>query len=87
MSNKILVKTKVSNISDKINKVNLDEKINTSEKRDVSEKIAIVLNKKIKYLEDIRHEIKKRRILFDENKERFGLNELSQLIKVKNIMN
>lgn len=40
--------------------------------------------KKLKYLNSIRHEIKKKRILFDESKERFGLDELSQLIKVKN---
>ena len=44
----------------------------------------IPLNKKIKYLKDIRHEIKKKRIIFDENKEKFGLDEFSQLTKVKN---
>lgn len=42
------------------------------------------LNQKIKYLKEIRHEIKKKRIFFDESKERLGLDELSQLIKVKN---
>jgi hypothetical protein len=35
-------------------------------------------------LQNIRHEIKKKRIFFDENKERFGLDDLSQLVKVKN---
>lgn len=39
---------------------------------------------KIKYLQEIRHEIKKKRILLDENKDRFGLDEMSQLVKVKN---
>jgi len=59
-----------------------------SDKADInssdSTKIYHSLNKRIKYLQTIRHEIKKRRILFDETKERFGLDELSQLVKVKN---
>ena len=42
------------------------------------------LSNKIKKLKDIRHEIKKKRIIFDENKEKFGLDEFSQLTKVKN---
>lgn len=49
-----------------------------------SSKIYHSLNKKIKYMQTIRHEIKKRRIMFDETRERFGLDELSQLVKVKN---
>jgi len=49
-----------------------------------STKLYHSLNKRIKYLQTIRHEIKKRRILFDETRERFGLDELSQLVKVKN---
>ena len=49
-----------------------------------SSKIYHSLNKKIKYMQTIRHEIKKRRIMFDETKERFGLDEISQLVKVKN---
>ena len=56
--------------------MNNNESVNTNEKLD--------LKKKIKYLSSIRHEIKKNRILFDESKDRFGLDELSQLIKVKN---
>ena len=44
----------------------------------------IDLKKKLKYLDDIRRDIKKKRIFFDENKERFGLDALSQLVKVKN---
>jgi hypothetical protein len=44
----------------------------------------IEFTKKLTYLQNIRHEIKKKRILLDESKERFGLDELSQLIKVKN---
>jgi len=47
-------------------------------------KIKHQLNNKIKYLQEIRHEIKKKRILFDENRERFNLDDLSQLAKVKN---
>lgn len=42
------------------------------------------LSNKIKKFKDIRHEIKKKRIIFDENKEKFGLDEFSQLTKVKN---
>ena len=42
------------------------------------------LSNKIKKLKDIRHEIKKKRVIFDENKEKFGLEEFSQLTKVKN---
>lgn len=49
-----------------------------------STKIYHSFNKRIKYLQTIRHEIKKSRILFDETRERFGLDELSQLVKVKN---
>lgn len=39
---------------------------------------------KQKTLQEIRHEIKKKRLLFDEGKEKFGMDELSQLMKVKN---
>ena len=42
------------------------------------------LDKKHQLLQEIRHEIKKKRLLFDENKERFGLTEMTQLVKVKN---
>lgn len=49
-----------------------------------STKIYHSLGKKLKYLQTIRHEIKKRRVLFDETRERFGLDELTQLVKVKN---
>ena len=42
------------------------------------------LDKKTQLLQEIRHEIKKKRLLFDENKERFGLSEMTQLVKVKN---
>ena len=52
--------------------------------KDESPKIQFKLDEKIKHLKDIRHEIKKKRIFFDENKERFGFDEFSQLIKVKN---
>ena len=52
--------------------------------KDEPPKLQFKLDEKIKYLKDIRHEIKKKRIFFDENKERFGLDEFSQLMKVKN---
>jgi hypothetical protein len=42
------------------------------------------IDKKNQLLQEIRHEIKKKRLLFDENKERFGLTEMTQLVKVKN---
>jgi hypothetical protein len=42
------------------------------------------LLQKQKHLNEIRHEIKKKRIIFDEGKEKFGMDELSQLMKVKN---
>ena len=49
-----------------------------------SPKLQFKIDDKIKHLKNIRHEIKKKRIFFDENKERFGLDDFSQLIKVKN---
>ncbi|NBO99431.1 MAG: hypothetical protein EBU90_04790 [Proteobacteria bacterium] len=42
------------------------------------------LGDKQKLLKTIRHEIKKKRLLLDEGKERFGMDEMSQLMKVKN---
>jgi hypothetical protein len=42
------------------------------------------LTQKIKLLESIRHEIKKKRVILDESKDKFGMEEMSQLIKVKN---
>lgn len=42
------------------------------------------LDKKQKSLKEIRNEIKKKRLILDENKEKFGMDEFSQLIKVKN---
>jgi hypothetical protein len=39
---------------------------------------------KIDYLKKIRNDIKKKRFILDEGKERFGLDEMYQLIKVKN---
>ena len=60
------------------------EKMEVSDIRSQTPKILHDLKKKLKHLRDIRHEIKKKRIFFDENRERFGLDELSQLVKVKN---
>lgn len=60
------------------------EKVEVSDIRSQTPKILHELKKKLKHLRDIRHEIKKKRIFFDENRERFGLDELSQLVKVKN---
>lgn len=45
----------------------------------------VELLKKIKILNDIRHEFKKKRFILDEGKEKFGMDEMSQLTKVKNI--
>lgn len=42
------------------------------------------LDKKLEYLKEIRREIKKKRLFFDESKDKFGMDEMSQLIKVKN---
>lgn len=42
-------------------------------------------NEKIKLLKDIRHEIKKRRLLLDESVDKFGFDDMSLLTKVLNI--
>lgn len=42
------------------------------------------LREKQQLFKNIRHEIKKKRLLIDESKERFGMDEMSQLMKVKN---
>lgn len=42
------------------------------------------LANKIKLLKDIRHEIKKKRFILDESRERFGFDDMTQLTKVKN---
>ena len=47
-------------------------------------KILYSLDKKNLYLKNIRHDIKKKRIIFDENKDTFGFDHMTQLIKVKN---
>jgi serine/threonine protein kinase len=47
-------------------------------------KVGTSLLKKLKHLTEIRQEIKKKRLVLDEGKEKFGMNEMSQLIKVKN---
>ena len=39
---------------------------------------------RLKYLNILKHEIKKKRILFDESKKFFGFDTMTQLIKVKN---
>jgi hypothetical protein len=75
-------------VSEKVSK-GLSEKVSNELNKELNDskkinKTIYELDKKIKCLQDIRHEIKKKRVLFDENKERFGLDELSQLTKVKN---
>ena len=45
----------------------------------------IDLLKKTKMLNDIKHEFKRKRFVLDEGKEKFGMDEMTQLIKVKNI--
>lgn len=42
------------------------------------------LANKIKLLKDIRHEIKKKRFILDESRDRFGFDDMTQLTKVKN---
>lgn len=42
------------------------------------------LLKKQQYLQDIRHELKKKRFILDESKDNFGMDSMSQLVKVKN---
>jgi hypothetical protein len=42
------------------------------------------LKQKLQHLKDLRHEIKKKRIFLNEDKDKFGMEEMSQLIKVKN---
>ena len=55
-----------------------------------TEKTEIVTNLKFDFIEklnilkNIRHEIKKKRFILDENVDKFGFNDLSQLTKVKN---
>ena len=41
---------------------------------------------KLKYLNMLKHEIKKKRIMFDESKEFFGYDTMTQLIKVKKFL-
>ena len=43
-----------------------------------------VLAEKQVALKSIRHEIRKKRLVFDEGKERFGMDDFTQLMKVKN---
>jgi hypothetical protein len=42
------------------------------------------LGNKTKILKDIRHEIKKKRFILDETREKFGFDDMTQLTKVKN---
>ena len=42
------------------------------------------LKDKLELLKRIRHEIKRKRFVLDENRENFGFDDLSQLSKVKN---
>ena len=44
----------------------------------------LTYSNKLKYLNMLKHEIKKKRIMFDESKEFFGYDVMTQLIKVKN---
>jgi hypothetical protein len=45
---------------------------------------SLPLKKSLKLYKDIRHEIKKKRLVFDEGKEKFGMDAFTQLMKVKN---
>lgn len=49
-----------------------------------STKILLTLDERSKILQNIRHELRKRRFVLDESRDKFGLDELSLLMKVKN---
>lgn len=49
--------------------------------------MSLSYNKKLEKLNSIKHEIKKKRIHFDEDKDMFGFETMSQLIKVNNTSN
>ena len=69
------------NSQNKLDQISLDQSKNEKSKTE-NPKTDIKL--KIKTLEEIRQDIKKKRVIFDEHVERFGLSELTQLVKVKN---
>ena len=49
--------------------------------------MSLSYNKKLEKLNSIKHEIKKKRLFFDEDKDMFGFETMSQLIKVNNTSN
>ena len=61
-----------------------DKKISIKSKPGMSEGL-LPLSKKIKHLATIRHEIKKKRLVLDEGKDKFGCEEMTQLMKVTNV--
>lgn len=46
--------------------------------------VKFTLENRIKILKDIRHEIKKKRFILDESRDKFGFDDMTQLTKVKN---
>lgn len=76
----------VLTIKDKENKENKENKKNKKQGllKLGEEMKKYDFKKKMAYLAEIRHELKKHRIIFDEGKENFGLDEFKQLTKVKN---
>lgn len=63
-----------------------DKKISTKSKPGMSEGLQLLpLKQKVKHLATIRHEIKKKRLVLDEGKDKFGCEDMTQLIKVSNI--
>jgi hypothetical protein len=55
-----------------------------TEKTEITSNLKFDFTEKLNILKNIRHEIKKKRFILDENVDKFGFNELSQLTKVKN---
>lgn len=50
----------------------------------MTEEVLFNIKQKQKKYNEVRHELKKKRIVLDEGKEKFGMDEMSQLMKVKN---
>jgi len=50
----------------------------------IPETLKFDLLNKIKLLKDVRHEIRKKRFILDESREKFGFDDMTQLSKVKN---
>jgi len=85
-----LIKSKKSIKSEKEISIKSEKEISIKSEKEISIKSEKDLSFKIRYqdkielLGKIRHEIKKRRFILDENVEKFGFDDISLLSKVKN---